>query len=282
LSSPTVLEVLNKADEFLAQNGCPAARLDAQVLLAHVLKTERVQLYVDHSRPLDEEELSAYRRLVARRAKREPVAYLTGEKEFWSLSFRVDPRVLIPRPDTETVLEAVGELPAPETFADVGTGSGCLLCALAGMFPEARGVGVDADEQALQVAQDNADHLGLSDRVELRRGNLLEPLAGERFDLVCANLPYIPSGDLQSLPPDIRLYEPLGALDGGPDGLESIRTLLGQLPRLKDCGALVLEVGAGQAPAVADLCAAAGFGQVYARRDLAKIERVIVAKRPGM
>jgi release factor glutamine methyltransferase len=282
LSPPTVLEVLTKADEFLEQNGCPAARLDAQVLLAHVLKTERVQLYVDYARPLLKEELSAYRRLIARRAKREPVAYLTGEKEFWSLSFRVDPRVLIPRPDTETVLDAVGELPAPETFADVGTGSGCLLCALAGMFPEARGVGVDSDEQALQVAQDNSDRLGLSDRVELRRGNLLEPLAGERFDLICANLPYIPSGDLQSLPPDIRLYEPLGALDGGPDGLESIRTLLGQLPRLKGCGVLVLEVGAGQASAVVDLCAAAGLGQVYVRRDLAKIERVIVAKRPGM
>jgi release factor glutamine methyltransferase len=282
LTSPTVLEVLNKADEYLAQNGCPAARLDAQVLLAHVLKTERVQLYVDYARPLCEEELSAYRKLIARRAKHEPVAYLVGEKEFWSLSFRVDPRVLIPRPDTETVLEAVGELPAPRVFADVGTGSGCLLCALAGMFPDARGVGVDSDEQSLIVAQDNADHLGLSARVELRRGNLLEPLFGEEYDLICANLPYIPTGDLESLPPDIRLYEPLAALDGGPDGLESIRTLLGQLPRLSGCGALVLEVGAGQAPRVADLCAQAGFAQVDARRDLARIERVIVAKRPGM
>jgi release factor glutamine methyltransferase len=239
-------------------------------------------LYVDYARPLDPEELTAYRKLVARRAKHEPVAYLVGEKEFWSLSFRVDPRVLIPRPDTETVLEAVGDLPAPRVFADVGTGSGCLLCALAGMFPDVHGVGVDSDEQALVVAQDNVDHLGLSERVELRRGNLIEPLFGEEYDLICANLPYIPTGDLQSLPPDIRLYEPLAALDGGPDGLESIRTLLGQLPRLSGCGALVLEVGAGQAPEVTDLCAQAGFTQVYARRDLAGIERVIVAKRPGM
>ena len=282
MNSPTVLEVLKKADEYLAQNGCPAARLDAQVLLAHVLKTERVQLYVDHARPLGEEELSAYRQLIARRAKHEPVAYLTGEKEFWSLSFRVDPRVLIPRPDTETVLEAVAELEAPQMFADVGTGSGCLLCALASMFPEARGVGADSDEQALQVAQGNIDRMGLSGRVELRRGNLLEPLEGEQFDLICANLPYIPSGDLESLPADIRLYEPLKALDGGPDGLESIRTLLGQLPGFLGCGSLVLEVGSGQAPEVADLCAKAGFSQVYARCDLAKIERVIVAKRPGM
>jgi release factor glutamine methyltransferase len=282
LSSPTVLEVLNKADEYLAQNGCPAARLDAQVLLAHVLQTERVQLYVDYARPLDEEELSAYRKLIARRAKREPVAYLVGEKEFWSLPIKVDPRVLIPRPDTETVLEAVGELPAPRVFADVGTGSGCLLCALAGMFPDARGVGVDSDEQALLVAGDNIERLELSGRLELRRGNLLEPLFGEAYDLVCANLPYVPTGDLESLPPDIRLYEPMAALDGGPDGLESIRTLLGQLPRLSGFGALVLEVGAGQASAVADLCAKAGFSQVYARCDLAKIERVIVAKRSGM
>jgi len=282
LSPPTVLEVLNKADDYLAQNGCPAARLDAQVLLAHVLKTERVQLYVDYARPLGDDELSAYRKLIARRARHEPVAYLVGQKEFWSLPIRVDPRVLIPRPDTETVLEAVGELPAPRVFADVGTGSGCLLCALAGMFPDARGVGVDSDEQALLVAQDNVDHLGLSGRVDLRRGNLLEPLQGEAVDLICANLPYIPTGDLQSLPPDIRLYEPLAALDGGPDGLESIRTLLGQLPRLQSCGTLVLEVGAGQAPQVTDLCAQAGFEQVRARRDLAGIERVIVAKRPGM
>jgi release factor glutamine methyltransferase len=210
------------------------------------------------------------------------VAYLVGEKEFWSLCLKVDPRVLIPRPDTETVLEAVGELKAPQVFADVGTGSGCLLCALAGMFPDARGVGVDSDEQALQVAKDNIERLELSERVELRRGNLLEPLAGEAYDLICANLPYIPTGDLQALPPDIRFYEPLGALDGGPDGLESIRTLLGQLPRLQGCGALVLEVGAGQAPQVTDLCAQAGFEQVYARCDLANIERVIVAKRSGM
>jgi release factor glutamine methyltransferase len=252
------------------------------VLLAHVLKTERVQLYVDYARPLNEDELSSYRQLVARRAKHEPVAYLVGEKEFWSLCLKVDPRVLIPRPDTETVLEAVGELKAPQVFADVGTGSGCLLCALAGMFPDARGVGVDSDEQALQVAKDNIERLELSERLELRRGNLLEPLEGEQVDLICANLPYIPSGELQALPPDIRLYEPLGALDGGPDGLESIRTLLGQLPRLKECGALVLEVGAGQAPQVTDLCTRAGFSQVYARCDLAGTERVIVAKRSGM
>lgn len=282
MSSPTVLEVLKKAEGHLSEKGCSTPRLDAQVLLARVLKTERVQLYVDYARPLSEEELSTYRRLVSRRVKHEPVAYLVGEKEFWSLCFKVDPRVLIPRPDTETVLEAVGEMKAPLVFADVGTGSGCLLCALAGMFPDARGVGVDSDEQALLVAKDNIDRLELSGRVELRRGNLLEPLAGEAYDLVCANLPYIPTGDLESLPPDIRLYEPLAALDGGPDGLESIRTLLEQLPGLKGCGALVLEVGAGQAPEVSTLCAAAGFAQVYSRCDLAGTQRVIVAKRPGM
>ncbi len=266
--------------------GCPTPRLDAQVLLAHVLKTERVQLYVDYQRPLNEEELSLYRQLVSRRGRHEPVAYLVGQKEFWSLSIRVDSRVLIPRPDTETVLEAVGELYAggegPRAIADVGTGSGCLLCALAGMFPDARGVGVDSDDPALLVARDNLERHGLASRVELRRGNLLEPLSGRHFDLVCANLPYIPTADLESLPPDVRLYEPLAALDGGPDGLESIRTLLGQLPRLSGCGALVLEVGAGQAPAVTGLCARAGFSQAYTRCDLAGTERVIVAKRPGM
>jgi release factor glutamine methyltransferase len=247
---------------------------------------KRVQLYVDYQRPLDQQELSSFRQLVARRARHEPVAYLVGEKEFWSLEFCVDPRVLIPRPDTETILEAVSDLypggEGPQTFADVGTGSGCLLCALAGMYQNARGVGVDSDAQALLVAQDNLKKHGLSDRVELRRGSLLEPLAGDRFDLVCANLPYIPTGELGSLPPDIRLYEPLTALDGGSDGLESIRTLIGQAPRLEGLGALVLEVGDGQAPEVMRLCAQSGFTRTLARRDLAGTERVIVAKRPGM
>lgn len=256
------------------------------MLLAHVLETGRVQLYVDYARPLDPGELAAFRQLVARRAKHEPVAYLVGEKEFWSLKIRVDPRVLIPRPDTETILEAVaGVFDAGEglrRFADVGTGSGCLLCALAQTYPQAQGVGVDAHAGALAVARDNLESLGLSERLELRQGDLLEPLSEERFDLVCANLPYIPTGELESLPPDVRLYEPLAALDGGPDGLESIRTLLEQVSRLTDCRALVLEVGDGQASPVEDLCTAAGFEQVYARCDLTGTERVIVAKRPGM
>ena len=212
--------------------------------------------------------------------------YLVGEKEFWSLKIRVDPRVLIPRPDTETIMEAVAGIfdagEEPRRFADVGTGSGCLLCALAQTSPQAQGVGVDADAGALAVARDNMESLGLSERLELRQGDLLEPLAGEKYDLVCANLPYIPTGDLESLPPDIRLYEPLAALDGGPDGLESIRTLLKQVPRLSGCGALVLEVGDGQAQEVVRLCAGAGFAQVHARRDLAGTERVIVAKWSGM
>jgi release factor glutamine methyltransferase len=281
-----VLEVLQKAEGYLLEKGCPTPRLDAQVLLAHVLSTERVQLYVDHARPLNAEELSSYRRLVSKRARHEPVAYLVGEKEFWSLPIRVDPRVLIPRPDTETILEAILDLypdgKAPRAFADVGTGSGCLLCALAGMFPDARGVGVDSDPKALLVARDNLERLGFRKRAELRRGNLIEPLAGEKYELVCANLPYIPTGELLSLPPDIRLYEPLLALDGGPDGLEPIRTLIQQASRFLGCGALVLEVGDGQASSVSDLCAAAGFSQVCSRRDLAGTERVIVAKRPGM
>ena len=275
MTPTTVLEVLNKADEYLAQKGCPAARLDAQVLLAHVLRTERVQLYIDYARPLCEEEISAYRRLVSRRAKHEPVAYLVGEKEFWSLPIKVDPRVLIPRPDTETVLEAAGELPAPRVFADVGTGSGCLLCALAGMFPDARGVGVDSDEQALQVAQGNVDRLGLSARVELLRGNLLEPLQEQAVDLICANLPYIPTRTLQELP----LYgrEPSLALDGGVDGLEVVRRLLKITPEwLAPNGMIMLEIEATQGLSAVSLAYDMfDSAEIHLHQDLAGHDRLV-------
>lgn len=277
----TVGEILRRAESYLGERGCDNPRLDAGLLLAHALGVERIQLYVQHERFLRPAEIDVFRELVRRRGRREPVAYLTGTREFWSMPIEVDRRVLIPRPDTETVLEAIEvELEAPARFVDVGTGSGCLACALAAMFPGARGEAVDRDNRALELAGRNLEKLGYAGRVALRCGHLLEPVTPGAVDLVCANLPYIPSGELDGLAPDVRLYEPLEALDGGPDGLALLRELVGAVPaRLAPAGALVLEVGAGQAGRVVDLCRRAGLGRITTRRDLAGRERVVVAKR---
>jgi release factor glutamine methyltransferase len=278
-----LLSVLTKAEGFLGTRGCATPRLDAQVLLAHVLGCERVRLYVDHDKPLGPEELDAYRGLIRRRAQREPVAYLVGEKEFWSLTLKVDRRVLIPRPDTEAVLEEARALwPAggPAAFADLGTGSGCLACGLASLFPAARGVATDRSAEALAVAAENLARLGFAGRVETRLGDLLAPLTGERLDLVVSNPPYVPSAELATLEPEIRLFEPRLALDGGADGLSLVRALVQAAPEhLAPGGWLLLEVGDGAAETVAGLCAGVGLGEIHSRRDLAGLVRVVAARR---
>ncbi len=278
----TLIEVLLRAEGYLRDKGCPAPRLDAQLLLAHVLECDRVRLYVDHAKPLSGSELIAFRKLLLRRGGREPVAYLVGVREFWSMPFRVDRRVLIPRPDSETLVEEIVELFAdrpPGSFADIGTGSGCLAGALARSFPGASGVATDSDPGALVVAAGNIRALGLQQRVEVRRGHLVEPLDGRAFDLVCANLPYVPTDQLQRLDPDIRLFEPLGALDGGGDGLSLVHQLVRAAPGcLAPGGWLALEVGDGQARTIAGLCRQAGLQRVHTRRDLSGTVRVVAAK----
>jgi release factor glutamine methyltransferase len=286
MSGPTrLLDVLKRAEAYLATHGVASPRLDAQLLMAHALGCDRVRLYLDHDKPLGPGELDAYRELVRRRARREPVAYLIGQKEFWSLALMVDGRVLIPRPDTETLLEelqARGPALCARRFADVGTGSGCLACGLAALLPEATGLATDRSAEALEVARANLARLGFGARVEARQGHLLEPLGDERFDLVVANLPYVPSGELGGLPPEVRAYEPHLALDGGADGLGLVRELLaGVAARLEPLGLVLLEVGAGQAGQVAAACGAAGLGEVRVRRDLAGIERCVIARAPA-
>jgi release factor glutamine methyltransferase len=280
--SISILDVLKKAEDFLARKGCASPRLDAQVLLAHVLSCDRVSLYVDYAKPLGTRELDAYRELIKRRAKLEPVAYLVGTREFWSLGFHVDSRVLIPRPDSETLIEealALFDQRQPLCFADLGTGSGCLAAALATEFPMAQGLAIDCSRDSLQVAEANLGRLGLSDRVCVQAGNLASGLFDHGFDLLVANLPYIPSGDVLGLDSDVRCFEPLGALDGGQDGLDFIRQVVldGHL-KLKDEAWLLLEVGCGQAPQVVQLCHDAGYVQVHTRKDLASLERVVAAQ----
>ena len=281
----TILRVLRWTEGRFAERGIGTPRLDAEVLLAFVLGRERVHLYTHFDQPLGPVELGRFRELIQRRLAGEPVAYLIGEREFRSLSLRVDPRVLIPRPDTETLVEAVlevlpaaGEGAAP-VIVDVGVGSGAVALAIKAARPDARLVGIDASADALEVARDNAVRLGID--VELQLGDLLAPPRGLGLvDVVVSNPPYIPSADIDTLSREVRC-EPRAALDGGPTGLE----LPGRLVReaaeaLREGGWLAVEHGAGQAEAMSAIVAATGcFDPVERLRDLAGTERVVRARR---
>jgi release factor glutamine methyltransferase len=274
------MEVLRWTTAHFEKHGMVCARLDAELLAAAAFEMTRIQLYAHFDRPLSANELAAYRGLVSRRVAGEPVAYLLGKKEFWSLDLAVDKRVLIPRPDTETLVEeGLERLPGAETpwrIADIGTGSGALILALAKERPHGEAFATDISPDALAVARANAERLGLA--VTFLEGDLATPLEGP-FDLMVANLPYIPSGDIAGLSADVR-SEPHLALDGGADGLQLVRRLVAMAPALLGpTGCLALEIGAGQADATAEILTTAGFTDIRKRRDLGDIERVVSGVR---
>ena len=338
----TVKDVLLWTTSRFEERGLPTPRLDAEILTAHALGLPRLQLYVQFDRPLLPDELAAIRESVKRRQGGQSVAYVIGKKEFWGLEFAVDARVLVPRPDTETLvdeaLERVGRAPrarvapraeraqaedadaeraqaedadaeraraedadaeraqaedadaaepvrptalakAAPRIADVGTGSGILAVALAKERPDATVVAVDVSAAALAVARATAERHGVT--VTFLEGDLEAPLIPHApFDLIVANLPYVPTGELAGLAPEVRA-EPAGALDGGADGLALVRRLVARAPALlAPGGALALEIGVGQAPETARLCAEAGLVDVRVRRDLGAIERVVSAVKP--
>ena len=273
----TVLEVIRWTVARFTERALATPRLDAELLVAHALGLPRVQLYVQFDRPLVPDELAAIRALIKRRQGGESVAYLVGKKEFWGLDFTVDARVLVPRPDTETLIEEARErLAGGESvrLADVGTGSGAIALTLAKLFPQAAVFASDLSTGALEVARANAERLGLA--VTFAEGDLAAPLAADApFSLIAANLPYIASSEMATLPPEVK-SEPALALDGGPDGLALVRRLVADAPALLAAGgALVLEIGAGQAGATAELLRAAGLTDVRTRRDLGGVERVV-------
>lgn len=279
----TILEVLNWTKAHFGERGFDNPRLDAEVLIAHALGLERVMLYARFDQPLGEEERDRIRTLVKRRSSGEPVAYLVGEKEFWSLPFEVTRDVLIPRPDSETTVElGVDALRGNEApvIVDVGTGSGCLAIALAHQIPDARVYALEISAAAVAVATRNAERNGVADRVRVIESDLLSRLPDDiRADLVVANLPYIPSAQMATLMKDVRDFEPRLALDGGPDGLEPIRRLLAELgPRMAPGGLVALEADPGQMDAIAGLFAEAGFGKAGATQDLAGRKRVATAR----
>ena len=282
----TVLDLLRWTTDHFASRGIDTPRLDAEVLLAYALECDRLRLYVEYEKPVEEPDRARFRALVQRRAdERIPVALLTGTREFWSLSFEVTPDVLVPRPETETLVTAALErLPDAEAelrVLDVGTGSGAVALALATERPKARVVATDLSGAALAVAGRNAERLGLADRVAFAEGDLFEPLAGERFDLVISNPPYIGRGEADSLAPELR-HEPESALYAGADGLEVLRRLVAETSdHLEAGGVLALEIDPRQAPALLQLCTDAGLRDVRVHRDLAGRERAVSALAGG-
>jgi release factor glutamine methyltransferase len=271
----TILQVLRWTAGRFERRGIASARLDAELLAARAFGCSRVELYTRHDQPLAERELASYRSLVQRRLAGEPVAYILGHKEFWSLSVEVDSRVLIPRPDTETLVELALALLAEKSaarVADVGTGSGAIAIALKKERMGDEVVAVDISAGALEVARANAGRLGLP--ITFLQGDLALPLVGP-LDLVVSNPPYIPSGQIDGLPMEVR-SEPRLALDGGPDGLDLIRRLAHQARAvLRPLGWLGMEIGGDQAGAATRILREAGYAEVGTRRDLEGVERVI-------
>jgi release factor glutamine methyltransferase len=281
----TIGDALSWATGLVASSGTDTPRLDAEVLLGHVLALSRAHLYAHWNEPLAPEASKAYHQLVLRRAAREPVAYLIGEKAFYDVELFVDRCVLIPRPETEHLVDAAlawccTQRMRPLTIADVGTGSGALAVVLACHYPAARVWAVDISAEALSVARRNVERHGLEARITLVRGDLLGSLVAG-FDLIVANLPYVARGELSGLPADVARYEPWVALDGGEDGLEVIRRLLSQVPgRLGWPGLLLLEIDPRQGDAAAQMVRAAlPDADVTLLLDYAGLRRVVRAER---
>ncbi|NJD38542.1 MAG: peptide chain release factor N(5)-glutamine methyltransferase [Geobacter sp.] len=271
----TPLKVLAWTTGYLSEKGIENARREAEWLLCAATALDRMGLYLNFDRPLHDHELTVYRSMVARRGKREPLQHILGTQEFDGLEFMVSPAALIPRHDTEVlVATACAQASSAATVLDIGTGSGCVAVALARRLPRAAVTAIDLSPDALALARRNAEQHQVA--IEFLLGSFFQPVADRCFDLIVSNPPYIPTRDLATLEPEVRDFDPRLALDGGPDGLDAYRSLVSAAPHyLAPGGWLLLEVGAGQDAAVAELCAAAGFGAILTVPDGAGIQRVV-------
>lgn len=282
----TIIKILNWTKQYFADKGVENPRLDAEILLCAVLKCERIKLYLDFERPLDEQELAVYRGYVARRAQHEPLAYILGEKAFMRNTFKVNSHTLVPRPETELLVEslvmAAEKVNSAPMLLDIGTGSGAILVSLLDYLPQAKGVGVDISPGALEVAKENAVRIGVADRAAFLHSDLFSGIPAERkFDIIVSNPPYIPAAEIATLARDVQ-REPRGALDGGNDGLDFYRRITESAgTHLVADGLLAFEIGIGQSEAVCAMCRENGLGAVAVRRDYAGIDRMVFAAKEG-
>lgn len=277
--------IIDWTTAHLRKHGSDTPRLEAEILLSHARGCPRIQLYVQYDRLVSDDERSAMRDLVRRRAQAEPVAYLVGHREFFGMDFRVTRDVLIPRPETETlVLELItaAKLWVAPRVLDVGTGSGCIAVAAGVNLPGAAVTAIDVSPAALEVARDNAARHGLSERIRFLEGSLLAPLPpGEQFDVIASNPPYVADGEMETLPPDVRLHEPHLALRAGPRGLDVIERLICGAPvNLAAGGILLFEIAPEQAQAAGAILEETGaFDPPRVIKDAFGKQRVIAARR---
>ena len=275
----TVAEVLKSGTERLEEGGIDSPRLDAEILLAHVLGWRRLNLYIDAEKILPLGNILRFNELINRRLEKIPVSYLTGTKDFMGLAFAVNENVLIPRPETEILTELVGEylrgLGGEVTFADLGAGSGAICISILKFVKSARAATVDISAEALEVAKFNAQKFHVDDRIEFFQGDLFSPLEGKIFNAIVSNPPYIPTNELETLQAEVK-KEPRTALDGGEDGLNFYRQIISGAPKfLISGGLLAVEVGINQASPVKTLMEHKNFIDVEIFKDLAGIERVV-------
>jgi release factor glutamine methyltransferase len=284
----TILKLLKWTTAYFKSHGIEQSRVDAEVLLAHTVGVTRLDLYVLYDRPLEKTELEAFKRLILRRVRREPVAYIVGKKEFWSMELQVSPDVLIPRPETETLVEEAAKVippepaPVPWRVLDLGTGSGAIILALASERPGHRFYGVERSDRALGVARANGRMHQLQERITWLKGDWFDVQADGfgPFDVIVSNPPYISSAEFDRLPPEVAAYEPREALKGGADGLNAIRLIVRDASsHMVPGGWLFLEIGHNQWPRVHEMISSSGdYSQWGVVRDYSGFDRVAFAK----
>ena len=277
----TISSLLNWTVNYFKSKNIQSARLDAEVLLSHVLRQERIYLYVHFDEPMEQNELSKFREYVKKRAQHVPIAYIIGEREFMGLPFKVTKDTLIPRPDTEILVENVlnnVDKDKEIEIVDIGTGSGAIILSLLVNLPKAQGKTVDISSKAIEVAKENAVNLQVNDRCEFFVGDLFAPLNGNKFDLIVSNPPYIPQKDIATLEDDVKEYEPVSALTDGGDGLSYYRRLLSEgKAYIKENGFIALEIGIYQSEDVKQIAMDNGWKNIKIIKDYAGIDRVELA-----
>lgn len=284
----TIGKILKWTEEYFQKYNIENPRLDAEVLLGYVLNKERIFLYVHFDQPLDSEELAKFKECIKKRAMKMPVAYITGVREFMGLDFKVTEATLIPRPDTEILVETAmerlkkitgNEAGTGKRFADLGTGSGAICLSILNYMQEIKAVTVDISPEAIKVAKENADNFGVADRIEFLEGDFLKPLENKgKFTAILSNPPYIPKNDILGLEADVKNFEPMGALDGGVDGLDFYRQLLVKGANyIEDGGFLAIEIGINQSQAICEMAKRnLMWDKVEVIKDLAGIDRCVV------